>query len=115
MATPRLEFRGFPDPGFLIQRFLIQCLHRTACFCDQPGLGAHVAIGRHYSVTDSVMLRALLFCCIHVVWYVLLSTERRGAVAPVVFEMSYNRSLLRLFLPSGELCVGVAAALGRAP
>ena len=26
MADPRLEFHWTPDPGFLIQSFLIQCL-----------------------------------------------------------------------------------------
>ena len=28
-ADPRLEFHWIPDPGFLIQGFLIQCLHRS--------------------------------------------------------------------------------------
>ena len=28
MADPQLEFHWIPDPGFLIQGFLIQCLHR---------------------------------------------------------------------------------------
>ena len=27
-ADPQLEFHWLPDPGFLIQGFLIQCLHR---------------------------------------------------------------------------------------
>ena len=29
MADPQLEFHWIPDPGFLIQDFLIQCLHRA--------------------------------------------------------------------------------------
>ena len=42
MGDPQLEFHWISDPGFLIQDFLIQCLHRmvnmmpSICFCPSP-------------------------------------------------------------------------------
>ena len=36
MADPRLEFHWLPDPGFLIQGFLIQCPRRTPPDLPRP-------------------------------------------------------------------------------
>ena len=49
MADPQLEFHWIPDPGFLIQGFLIQCLHRSL-----QGMADSGAQARRCSVSDPI-------------------------------------------------------------
>ena len=47
MADPQLELHWIPDPGFLIQGFLVQCLRRSASPHDGGFNGAKLLMA-HY-------------------------------------------------------------------
>ena len=53
MADPQLEFHWIPDPGFLIQGFLIQCLHRIDGFTMENTTHPAPALSFSYRASTS--------------------------------------------------------------